>query len=1062
MRSMLRPGLAVTTLAIAALSLPAVRGPVRAADLTLFDQPAEQIGRATPPEPAAKRARYTTIDFSALPDRATPGRAPLRGATLLLPLFDDVSIRAVFERFDENAHGVTWVGHVDGDAASSVTLVYDGDGLLTGSISTVDAVYQIRPAPSEIRRSTFAAMPLHVIVEIDQAALPPEAEPVPVALTAQDHALVEVPQEDSAEFIDVLVVYTSAAAAYAGGTSGMLNLINLGISETNTSYQNSGVTQRLRLAHAAQVAYVESNSFSPMLTDLRSGAGALAGVGALRDQYAADLVTMLVRPGAPDSCGIGYLMTSVGPAFASFAFSVTDAVCLSPNYTFAHELGHNMGAHHDWFVATSTLPYSYAHGYVNAGPAGQRWRTIMAYNNLCTAQGFSCTRLLRWANPELTYGGLPTGIPARTSTSCAAGDVGNTNCDADDRRTLNNTALTVANFRQLVPPGAPGAFGKTAPSSGATNQPLALSLTWQAASSATSYQYCVDTIDDNACAGGWSSAGASTNAGIANLQAGTTYYWQVRAVNGSGTREANSGAWWNFSTPGNAVYNATLRVPFCGGAGSYCDSGGLLRGRASLGPEPNQPNTINSACSDGTSGTFHIDESIDKLRVFTNDGTMLATGKLVTAQATIWSFSPGDRLDIYAASDAAAPAWSLVATVTPPATGPQTLSASYTLPAGSTQAIRAVLRYSGAASPCGANSGYDDRDDLAFTVGQASDASILTNGTFTGGTSGWLTLGQPTPGSFVFDTTGGQFRFYRPAGSTQGVVFQNTGVAAAGGVPLVAAFDLGNTTTARKRVSVLIHDADFSDLHVCTFWLAPGAPMATFTMRTHTTEAWTNTAISFYAASIGNEGGGVTLLDNVSLALSAPTGNPAIDNRTDCGDPAVSTSGGSTSANLIQNGGFGGSLAPWASFGDLSSQLAAGVFEFFKQSGSTAGVVLQTTGQPMAAGQRLSATFQLGNSSGLRQRVTVLLHTQDFSDLHACTFWMPPGQALSDYSIRTYASIPWTNATFSVYPSTPGSAPSARWLRLDNVSLNRTTSSVVGTECAEPGAAADVPAISHR
>ena len=33
------------------------------------------------------------------------------------------------------------------------------------------------------------------------------------------------------------------------------------------------------------------------------------------------------------------------------------------------------------------------------------------------------------------------------------------------------------------------------------------------------------------------------------------------------------------------------------------------------GAEPNQPNTINSTCADGTSGTFHSDESLDQLKV---------------------------------------------------------------------------------------------------------------------------------------------------------------------------------------------------------------------------------------------------------------------------------------------------------------------------------------------------------------------------------------------------------------------------------------------------------------
>ena len=32
------------------------------------------------------------------------------------------------------------------------------------------------------------------------------------------------------------------------------------------------------------------------------------------------------------------------------------------------------------------------------------------------------------------------------------------------------------------------------------------------------------------------------------LSARTTYYWQVRAVNGAGTTDANGGTWWSFRT----------------------------------------------------------------------------------------------------------------------------------------------------------------------------------------------------------------------------------------------------------------------------------------------------------------------------------------------------------------------------------------------------------------------------------------------------------------------------------------------------------------------------------
>jgi len=170
-----------------------------------------------------------------------------------------------------------------------------------------------------------------------------------------------------------------------------------------------------------------------------------------------------------------------------------------------------------------------------------------------------------------------------------------------------------------------------------------------------------------------------------------------------------------------AVYDSTLKAPKCVTAGSGCDSGpSLLLGRDTLsgGTEPNQPNTINNSCADGTSGTFHSDESNDRIVVSTTDGSTLAAGKTVKVSATVWAYSgfTSDHLDLYYTANANSPSWTLIGTITPTAAGAQTLSANYTLSSGSLQAVRAQFRYLGSASSCSTGS-YDDHDDLIFSVG---------------------------------------------------------------------------------------------------------------------------------------------------------------------------------------------------------------------------------------------------------------------------------------------------------------------------------------------------------
>ncbi|MFH1331652.1 MAG: clostripain-related cysteine peptidase, partial [Actinomycetota bacterium] len=106
--------------------------------------------------------------------------------------------------------------------------------------------------------------------------------------------------------------------------------------------------------------------------------------------------------------------------------------------------------------------------------------------------------------------------------------------------------------------GPPGAFGKVSPGWGATSVSVSPALSWGTAAGATSYEYCYDTTDDNAC-GSWVSTGTATSAPLAGLTTSTIYYWQVRASNGLGTTYADGGAtaYWPFVT--DQLWEASFR-----------------------------------------------------------------------------------------------------------------------------------------------------------------------------------------------------------------------------------------------------------------------------------------------------------------------------------------------------------------------------------------------------------------------------------------------------------------------------------------------------------------------
>ena len=329
-----------------------------------------------------------------------------------------------------------------------------------------------------------------------------------------------------------------------------------------------------------------------------------------------------------------------------------------------------------------------------------------------------------------------------------------------------------------------------------------------------------------------------------------------------------------------------------------------------------------------------------------------------------------------------------------------------------------------------------------------SPANVIVNGSFTNGTAGWIQFAVPDSSYMVGGVTSGVMEFYRvppPAGTTnQAVLLQQSSVSLSSHEELVATFELGNSSTVRKRVSVVLHDSDFSDLALCTFWLAPEAPLRPYAMRAFTNQAWTNATISFYAATVGSDGG-FYRIDNVSLQ-HAPNGSAGEIDCTDPNAPApVSIDGGH---NMLMNGDFGtGSVAPWTLFGSVVGNVTTGALSFYRAT-TAPSAVLQLTGQTQTAGQILWATLRLGNTGIGRKRVTVVVHDADFSDLFACTFWLPGGQPLSSYSVRGFTTRAWTNATLAVYPVTLGNDGH---FRLDDVTLRHTPAiPTVGTECDDP------------
>ena len=332
-----------------------------------------------------------------------------------LNLFSGTTLSAQFISTDQYTDGYVWrgavVGHTDSSADFSVS-----NGVVMGTVRYDDVLLQVEYAGNGVHR-----------VKLENQNL------VASCGTDASHSVKSAAQQSSnSNFagnpdIDVLVAYTTAAKNAVGGSSGMTSKINLAISETNSAYSDSGVTQRLVLVHKAEmVGYSESSSFSQLLYDIAGTSdGKMDNVHALRDQYDADCVALICQNG--QYCGIAYLMTNVSTGFASSAFSVTNYSCATGYYSFGHELGHNMGSNHDPQNASSGA-YSYSFGYRTSNSS---YRTVMAYS--------PGSRIRRFSGPNVSYNGYTMG-----------------NSSQDNHRSLNNTAPTVADFRIGTPPPPAG------------------------------------------------------------------------------------------------------------------------------------------------------------------------------------------------------------------------------------------------------------------------------------------------------------------------------------------------------------------------------------------------------------------------------------------------------------------------------------------------------------------------------------------------------------------------------------------------------------------------------
>lgn len=334
----------------------------------------------------------------------------LKGARAEIALADAppvVASRDSFEEDPKNSKKYVWTGSLA--ALPGVATFAVNDGKMQGTIRKGLDLYRVETVENGI----------HAIIKIDQQKFPKQDEPPSQsdrtgkkpANRAQDGP----PQSKlQSPVIDVLVAYTANAKAASGDIDA---LISVAVAESNRSFQNSNIRMKLNLIATMPFDnYTEPADFDQILDDFV----ARPSVKQRMVASGADIAILIMNNRS--YCG---LAKEIG-ASADTAFAIVHYNCATGYYSFAHEIGHLLGARHD---PDNDPEPGDQHGFQNPGAKG--WRTIMAYN--CAG---GCSRLMYWSSPNILYpAGGPDAVPMGISG------------ESNNARVLNISAGIVANFR---------------------------------------------------------------------------------------------------------------------------------------------------------------------------------------------------------------------------------------------------------------------------------------------------------------------------------------------------------------------------------------------------------------------------------------------------------------------------------------------------------------------------------------------------------------------------------------------------------------------------------------
>ncbi|MGL4860801.1 MAG: ricin-type beta-trefoil lectin domain protein [Enterobacteriaceae bacterium] len=234
-------------------------------------------------------------------------------------------------------------------------------------------------------------------------------------------------KSDDISRINVLVVFTRdategmTAEQFSAAVSKLANTLQ-------DSVNNSHVPILYKVTGISSDIVENGKSMYDLLADMRSEIpdnpiGNYVQKNRLR--YRSDIVTLIAM--SNHLCGLGEYIKNID---LSHGYNVVNKDCGLYNYTFPHEVGHNLGLTHNTEDASRYSIFAYGHGYryplqhIGDVMVGG-WRTIMSY----ACPDHKCDmRINSYSSPNEFYQGVPMG----------------TEENADNVRALQQTRHTAA------------------------------------------------------------------------------------------------------------------------------------------------------------------------------------------------------------------------------------------------------------------------------------------------------------------------------------------------------------------------------------------------------------------------------------------------------------------------------------------------------------------------------------------------------------------------------------------------------------------------------------------